>query len=163
MRAENPGKAGVRPAVLDGAERERERERCVSDADASSYGTITARNDPHHTCPYRTHANTTPHHPDPVPLPYFPCYERSSQPLEDRPKPSLISVPPTPGTPLLINIYTKRRLMQARTENRRKTASSWRASERGRDKHGDRARPDRPPQALVTSAIPVHDRVALLG
>src|SRR5580692_9212177 len=123
MRAENPGKAGVRPAVLDGAERERERERCVSDADASSYGTITARNHSPHTCPERTHANTTSHHPDPVPLPYFPCYERSSQPLEDRPKPSLIFRAPTPGAPLPTNIYTYRRTLQVRTVNPRKNRS----------------------------------------
>jgi hypothetical protein len=41
--------------------RERERERCVSAADASTYGTETARGDPWHVCPQLTHAKTTPH------------------------------------------------------------------------------------------------------
>src|ERR1700742_3340373 len=45
-----------------GVERERERERCVSEADASSYGTPRAHNDPPHICPVWTHAKTTPLH-----------------------------------------------------------------------------------------------------
>jgi hypothetical protein len=42
--------------------RERERERCVSSADASTYGPEWARCDPWHVCPQLTHAKTTPHH-----------------------------------------------------------------------------------------------------
>jgi hypothetical protein len=122
MRAENPGNSGVRPGALDGAERERERERCVSDADASSYGPFRARNDPQHICPKRTHANTTPHHPDPVPLPYVPCYERSSQPGRSTQTQSIFSAPQTGGAPLPTTIYTKRRRLQVRTVNRQKTA-----------------------------------------
>jgi hypothetical protein len=62
MRAENPGNAGARSVLLSGAERERERERCVSDADASSYGPSLGAIDPRHACPQRTHAKTTPSH-----------------------------------------------------------------------------------------------------
>jgi hypothetical protein len=43
-----------------GLERERERERCVGDADASTYGPTLGRNHPHHICPQRTHANNNP-------------------------------------------------------------------------------------------------------
>ncbi len=41
--------------------RERERERCVSAADASTYSAEWARDDPWHVCPQLTHAKTTPH------------------------------------------------------------------------------------------------------
>jgi hypothetical protein len=58
VRAKRRG-AGFSP--LSGAERERERERCVSDADASSYGPALGAIDPRHECPQRTHAKTTPH------------------------------------------------------------------------------------------------------
>jgi hypothetical protein len=40
--------------------RERERERCVSAADASTYGPYWARGNPWHVCPHRTHAKTAP-------------------------------------------------------------------------------------------------------
>ena len=40
--------------------RERERERCVSAADASTNGPVQARSNPRHVCPQRTHAKTTP-------------------------------------------------------------------------------------------------------
>ena len=43
-------------------ERERERERCISSAEASTYGPVRARGDPWHVCPQLTHAKTTPHH-----------------------------------------------------------------------------------------------------
>ena len=42
--------------------RERERERCVSAADASTYGTQRARGDSRHVCPQLTHVKTTPLH-----------------------------------------------------------------------------------------------------
>ena len=78
----------LRPAV-SAEQRERERERCVSDADASSYGPLRARNDPQHRCPYRTHANTTPHHHDQALSPTIPCYKRlkpiNRQPAQTRP------------------------------------------------------------------------------
>jgi hypothetical protein len=62
-RPEKRDDAALRPGVLPGQERERERERCVSAADASTYGPIRARVDPWHVCPQLTHANTTiPHH-----------------------------------------------------------------------------------------------------
>src|SRR5580692_12208453 len=105
MRAENPGNAGVRPEVLDGAERERERERCVSDADASSYGPFRARNDPQHICPERTHANTTPHHLTRSLSTTSPAARAQANP-EDRPKPSPISNAPKPREhhyPILIH------------------------------------------------------------
>jgi hypothetical protein len=40
--------------------RERERERCVSSADASTYGPYWPRGDSRHVCPARTHAKTAP-------------------------------------------------------------------------------------------------------
>ncbi len=40
--------------------RERERERCVSAADTSTYGPCWARGNPWHVCPHRTHAKTAP-------------------------------------------------------------------------------------------------------
>ena len=57
-----PGaKTSVLP-LLDSRQRERERERCGSAAAASCYRPIRVRNDPHHICPQRTHAKTTPLH-----------------------------------------------------------------------------------------------------
>src|SRR4029077_11965150 len=50
----------ARPEALLGQERERERERCVSAADASTYGPKRARSNPQHVCPKRTHAKTAP-------------------------------------------------------------------------------------------------------
>src|SRR4029077_15429500 len=41
--------------------RERERERCISAADASTYGPKRARGNPPHVCPGRTHAKAAPH------------------------------------------------------------------------------------------------------
>jgi hypothetical protein len=85
-------------------ERERERERCVSDADASSYGTITARNGPQHICPQRTHANTTPHHAVRPLSHYIPCYAFVIDPA-DQPKPNLsITWQPTTGNQCVFNL-----------------------------------------------------------
>src|SRR5580692_565340 len=112
MRAENPGNAGVRPEVLDGAERERERERCVSDADASSYGPFRARNDPQHICPERTHANTTPHHLTRSLSTTSPAARAQANP-DDRPKPSPISKAPLNHGNTTTNNYIHKPLLIA--------------------------------------------------
>src|ERR1700691_5029705 len=61
-RPEHRLDGAVRREVLLGQERERERERCISSAEASTYGAEMARGDPWHVCPQLTHAKTTPHH-----------------------------------------------------------------------------------------------------
>jgi hypothetical protein len=64
-----------------GLERERERERCVGDADASTYGPTLGRNRPHHVCLKRLHAQLHPlHRFDPVPL------QRNPLALKARPR-----------------------------------------------------------------------------
>jgi hypothetical protein len=90
--------SAVRPGVLQGQERERERERCVSAADASTYGRTRVRNDPLHICPQRTHAKTTPHHLDTDPSPKGPCKTLAIDPPENRPKPDLFPSAPYEST-----------------------------------------------------------------
>jgi hypothetical protein len=94
--AGNPGRsarAGRRGlSRLD--QRERERERRVSDADASHYGRVRHARPPGHMIPQRKHAkNNSLSDCDPVPLPRSP-----SKPVEDRPqsqpKPDLMFGPP---------------------------------------------------------------------
>src|ERR1039458_3623316 len=86
-----------------GIERERERERCVSSADASTYGTRWAHDDPHHICPCRTHAKTTLLHVT-RPSPQRPLQALAID-LRDQPKPSLFRALFVKVTSL-ITIYT---------------------------------------------------------
>jgi hypothetical protein len=86
--------------------RERERERCVSAADASTYGPMRARNDPRHICPRRTHvkqslfmrSGTSPR-----------CHS-SAKALEtspeDRPKPDLSLIRAPTGAMTSVNIQS---------------------------------------------------------
>jgi len=77
--------------------RERERERCVSAADASTYGTLWAHNDSRHVCPRKTHAKTTPLHAV-QPSPYYVSPVKRLKPTQEaRPKPDL-SMPNHPLT-----------------------------------------------------------------
>ena len=68
-------KAGRNRPLEEGCywdKRERERERCVSAADASTYGRVLAHADPPHVCPQRKQAKTTPHVAIRLPLPTSP-------------------------------------------------------------------------------------------
>jgi hypothetical protein len=65
-------------ALRSQLQRERERERCTGDAGASTYGALSGHADPHHICPQRTHANTTPIHNDPALSLYIPCKRLTS-------------------------------------------------------------------------------------
>src|SRR5580692_10392510 len=136
MRAENPENAGARSGALDGAERERERERCVSDADASSYGPFRARNDPHHTCPHRTHANTTPHHLRPGPSPLHPLQRALKSTSEDRPKPSLFPCPQPGSTSAYKYIHKPTNFASPNCQVRNKPL--WKADPPGRAAHDRR-------------------------
>src|SRR5258708_1426491 len=66
------GKSAARRGALLGQERERERERCVSAADASTNGPVQARKDSRHVRPPRKHVKTTPHVAIRLPLPTSP-------------------------------------------------------------------------------------------
>ena len=98
-------------------QRERERERCVSDADASRYEPLRARTDPHHICPHRTHAKTTPLHPTrPSPLRPLQALEID---LEDQPKPDLFPCPQHEGT-YTTNYKQKRTPNASKNQNKLK-------------------------------------------
>ena len=63
----SPPRGGLRPSAVGPLnqqrywdKRERERERCISNADASTYGPVRPRGDSRHMCPARTHAKTAP-------------------------------------------------------------------------------------------------------
>jgi hypothetical protein len=68
--------------------RERERERCVSSADASTYRPNMARSNLWHVCSQRTHAKTAPSPKnDPGPSPKETLYKRCKVDHQGRPKP----------------------------------------------------------------------------
>jgi hypothetical protein len=95
--------------------RERERERCVSAADTSTYGPMRARGDTHHTCPQRTHAKTIPHHRDPAPPQQNPLQKRLTSIPENRPKPDL-STPSPPRREAMTNMNITRPTLLVKSE-----------------------------------------------
>jgi hypothetical protein len=96
----------VRPAALAGQERERERERCVSAADASTNGRVQARSNPRHVCPQRTHAKTAPSTKRSRSLSKRnPLIRTTGRPLREDPNPIYLFAGTHPGCPQQGAIY----------------------------------------------------------